>query len=373
MTLSLRQFSDWVQQQAAAVQASAAGILDFTAGSVVRAIMEANASVALWFQWLLVKCLAMTRAATSAGSDLDTWMADFGLARLAAVKATGEVTFARYTTGVAALIVPGVEVRTSGGTAFVVTTDTTHAQWDAGQGGYAVGSAAADITVPVEAAEAGAAGNVSADTISLIGSSIAGVDTVTNDLAFTDGDDAETDDELRDRFAAYINTRSLATVAAVEYAISTVRQGLFYRVVENEDPNGDEHLGHFVVTVDDGTGAPDSDLLDQVYAAVDAVRPVCSTFEVQGPDVVTANVAFTFSAASGYIKATMEPVIETAVSAYINALPMGDALRWSKLFDVIYSATAGVANVTVLTVNSGTADVGGAADQVVRAGTVTAS
>lgn len=368
MTLALRQFSDWVQQQAAAIQASAASILDFTAGSVVRAIVEANASVALWFQWLLVQTLAMTRAATSTGTDLDSWVADFSLARLPAVKATGAVTFARFTTGVAALILPGSEVRTGGGTAFVVTTDTGHAAWDAAQGGYAVGSGVASLTVPVEASVAGASGNVSADTISSIVSSISGVDTVTNALAFTDGDDAETDAELRARFAAYINTRSLATVDAITYAATSVRQGLFVVVVEN-DPD----YGAFIVVVDDGTGAPDSDLLDLVYAAVDAARPVCSTFVVQAPTVTTANIAFTFTVASGYVKATEEPIIEAAIAAHINALGMGDALYRAKLYDVIFNASAGVANVSVLTINGGTGDIVTSPEQVVRAGTVVGS
>ena len=43
MQLSLQNFSALVEQAAAAVQGSAAQLLDFTAGSVLRAILEANA------------------------------------------------------------------------------------------------------------------------------------------------------------------------------------------------------------------------------------------------------------------------------------------------------------------------------------------
>ena len=84
MQLSLQTFTTLVQNMAAAVQSAATQLLDLTVGSVMRAVLEANASVALWMQWLILQVLQMTRAATSIGSDLDSWMADMSLARLPA-------------------------------------------------------------------------------------------------------------------------------------------------------------------------------------------------------------------------------------------------------------------------------------------------
>lgn len=375
MILSLRSFSEWVQQQAAAVQSSASNILDFTTGSVIRAIVEANAAVALWFQWLLVKVLAMTRAATSAGADLDSWMADFSLGRLPAIPATGVVTFGRLSTVTAGSFIPlGTVVRTADGTAsFQVVADASNPAYSPSAEGWNFYAVNTTIDVPVEAVEAGTGGNVAATTISMMTTAMAGVDTVTNALAFTNGEDAETDDAFRARFADYINTRHLATVAAVGYAISAVQQGLIYSIAENVNYAGAAQPGHFVVTVDDGSGSPSAGLLTNVTTAIEAVRPIGSTFEVHAPSVVTANIAFTFTAASGYVHGDMDEPIEEAVADYINSLPMATALRYTKLFDVIYSATDGVANVTGLTVNGGTADVGGGTAQVVRAGTVVAS
>ena len=104
MQLSLRTFSSLVQDMAAAVQASASQLLDLTVGSTLRAVLEANASVGLWMQWLILLVLRTTRAATSSGSDLDSWMADMTLVRLPAVAATGTVTFSRFTATIAGLI-----------------------------------------------------------------------------------------------------------------------------------------------------------------------------------------------------------------------------------------------------------------------------
>src|SRR5579863_3257606 len=103
MQLQLRSFDTIVASAAAAVQAAAATVLDLTVGSVTRAVLEANAGLGLWMQWLILQVLQATRAATSAGSDLDTWMADFGVTRQSAVAASGIVTLARFSPAAAAL------------------------------------------------------------------------------------------------------------------------------------------------------------------------------------------------------------------------------------------------------------------------------
>ena len=89
MKLNLKGFSQLVQDMGAALQSSASTLVDVSVGSVVRAIFEANASVALWMQWLVLQVLQTTRASTSQGLDLDSWMLDFGQTRLASVPATG--------------------------------------------------------------------------------------------------------------------------------------------------------------------------------------------------------------------------------------------------------------------------------------------
>jgi hypothetical protein len=42
-------------------------VLDFTVGSIFRAMAEANAAVGLWIQWLILIVLRQTRLATSQG------------------------------------------------------------------------------------------------------------------------------------------------------------------------------------------------------------------------------------------------------------------------------------------------------------------
>ena len=49
------------------MQSACNQLVDFTVGSVLRAIVQANASVALWIQWLIGRVLLTTRAGDKYG------------------------------------------------------------------------------------------------------------------------------------------------------------------------------------------------------------------------------------------------------------------------------------------------------------------
>ena len=357
MQLLLRNFNTLVEQTSAAVQGSATQLLDFTTGSVLRAILEANASLALWLQWLILLALQTTRLATSSGSDVDSFGADFGMTRLGAVAAQGSATFSRYTPTMAALIPAGTTVTTSDSTTqFIVGTDITNAAWNASQNGYVLGLGVAAVTVPVTATVAGSSGSVLSGTISLITSALPGVDTVTNTLALTGGIDAETDSAFRLRFQGFINSRTRATVQAVTYATTSIQQGVNCTVQENTDGNGDYAPGKFVVTVDDGSGSPPAALLSSIRTAVDAVRPVGSIFAVNSPSVLPANVALTLGIAQGSSSTDAIAAVNTAITDFVNTLPVGSNLPYTRLAQLAYDASPSVINVTGLTLQGGSAD-----------------
>jgi uncharacterized phage protein gp47/JayE len=320
MQLSFQTFSSLVQNMAAGVQSSASQLLDMTAGSVTRSLLEANASVALWMQWLILQVLQSTRAATSTGQDLDSWMADMTLTRLPAVPASGRVVFSRFTPLAPAFIPVGALVRTADGLqTFAVTAETSNPTWIANSNGYSIGAGIASLSVPISAQTAGQQGNVQAGSITLMATAIPGIDTVVNPAPLENGLDAEPDTAFRARFQNFVQTRSRATPLAVINAINGIQQGLVSVVQENMDAAGNPRLGSFVVTVDDGSGTPSSNLLSLVSTAVEAVRPLGSSSSVQGPTVITANVALTISPSTGVDKTQMIQVITSAITSYINA------------------------------------------------------
>ena len=371
MQLPLQSFSVLVQNMAASVQAAATQLLDLTVGSTLRAVLEANASVALWMQWLVVQVLQMTRAATSSGADLDSWMADFSLVRLPASPASGTVTLSRFTTGSTALIPVGALVRTADGSqTFAVSADSTNASWDPTQQGYAVAAGAASVDVPIVAQAAGTAGNVLAGTISMLVSAIPGIDAASNTSALSNGIDAESDPAFRARFQNFLSTRSRATPLAVGYAISSLQQGLNYVVQENIDPSGATRMGNFLVYLDDGSGFPSDALLSAAQTVIEAVRPVGSTFAVFAPRVTTVNVGLTLAVTPGINTAPIISSLVASLTAYINGLPLGTALPVTKIAQLAYLASPYVNNVTGISLNGQAADIVVPASGVIKSGTV---
>lgn len=370
MALNTKTFATIVSDQVTAIQAASARLIDTTIGSIIRAVAEANAAVVLWLQGLIVELLATTRASTSTGTDLDTWMADYGVIRLPAVAATGNVTFSRFTATNPAQIPVGARVQTGDGSqVFAVVEDTTNPAYAGGV--YTLAAGVSSLSVKVQAVTAGAGNNVVIGAINTLATAISGIDTVTNVAAFTNGANAETDPALRRRFVAFVASLSKATKDAIGYAITSLQTGLTYTLVENENYAGAVDYGYFYVVVDDGTGAPGSMLLNSIANAIDAVRPVTSRFGVFAPVVVNADVAMTVEIADGYDPTATRLAAKNAITNYINALGLGNSLPYTMLSGIAYGV-AGVKKVVVgYTLNGGTADVIVTAKQVVKAATIT--
>lgn len=370
--ITTQDFTTLVRNQVTAIQGYARVLVDLTVGSILRAIVEANAAVVLWLQGLILQLLAITRAATSSGADLDSWVGDFGLTRLAAVAASGQVSFSRFTPSQQAVVPIGTTIQTGDGAQqFTVTLDATNPAYSASLGGYVLAAGVGSINVPVAAATAGVGGNVSAGQINTLTQALPGVDTVSNAAAFTNGVDAESDAALRIRFIAFVASLSKATKGAVGYAITSLKQGVIYTLVENQQYNGTTDYGYFYVVVDDGTGSPGSTFLSNVSNAIEAVRGVGIRFGVFAPVVVTANAGMTITTAAGYDHNAVVALVVAALQSYINALTLGQTLTYSRLAQVAYDASPGVTNVTAVTLNGGTADVTATSKQVIKAGTLT--
>ena len=372
MQLSLQNFSTVVETMAAAVQGAASQLLDLTVGSVLRALLEANASVALWVQWLAVQVLATTRLATSTGADCDSFGADFGFFRLPAVAAVGQATFSRFTPSIAALIPVGTSISTLDNLqSFLVTADPTNAAYSASSSGYTLAVGVGSLTVPIAASVAGSSGDVQAGAVGMLSTAVPGVDTVVNAAALTGGTDAESDAAFRARFGNYLASLSKATDVAIGAAVAGIQQGLSYQISENIDQAGAVQLGHFVVTVDDGSGDPPVSLLSTVQQAVDAVRPVGTSFAIQRPVVEAADVSMILITAPGSSHQAAVAAAASAIEDYIAGLGIGATLNYTRLAQLAYGASASISNVSAVLLNNGTADLMPPLFGVVRVGSVT--
>lgn len=371
MLLPLQNFTTLVSNAVAAVQGSASQLLDLTIGSTLRAVLEANASLALWLQWLIVQVLQMTRASTSTGSDLDTWMGDFSITRLPAVAAAGEVTLARFVAITPASVPVGTAVRTGDGLqSFVITADPTNTAWQPTSSSYALPIGTVSIIVPVQAAAAGSSGNVQTGAISLIAAALPGVDTVANQQPLAGGVDAESDAALRARFQTFLQTLSRATPLAVGAAVASTRQGLSWTLLENVATDGTPRPGAFIVTVDDGTGKPSATVLQNAAIAVEATRPVGTTFAIQPPRLVAVTVELAVAVTAAAIHATVASNVAEALTTYIDSLPVGAALSSSRLIQIAYNADPGIVNVTGVAVNGAALDISPGVAGVIKTASV---
>jgi uncharacterized phage protein gp47/JayE len=389
MAITGQSFTSLVATMVQAAKSAAAVTLDFTVGSINLALIQSVAAVGLWLQALVLLVLAQSRASTSQGSDLDSWMADFGFARFAALPAVGAVTFARFQPTATAVVPVGTIVATSvGGAQFVVTADTTNSVYGANAGGagiagYTVAANVASITVPAAAITPGSAGNILAGAISLLLQPISGIDTATNGAAFEGGTDPESDAAFRLRFQAFIAALFKGTVPAYSYALNSLQAGLTFQILENTAPDLTAQEGFVTICLDDGSGNPPGTLMQAAYAAIEAVRCAGITVGVMPPQIVTANVVMTLASTISTSHAFDVLAATNALTVYINAIPVGAPLSFSRLLQVAYDSSPNIANVTGVTLtgiaagdvvlSSGTADLIVDTVQVIKAGTLAVS
>lgn len=374
MAVNVNSFATMVSNQVAAMQTAASTLVNFGVGSILRALVNANAAVSMWLQSLVLQVLALTRFASSYGSDADSWGADWGFYRLPASVAAGYVTFSRFTPTNTAFIPVGSQVQTADGTQqFQVVADTTNPAYSATPTpGYTIAAGTASLTAKVQSVNASINANVLPGTISVLLTSISGVDYCLNALATAGGANAESDAAFKARFPLFLQSLARGTPAAIQAAILAIQPGMQCQVYENQTLSGTTQPGFLTIIVDDGTGSPSASVLSQAGTIANLYRAAGVQFAIYGPTPVTVNVSFTLTTASGYNHSTLVAGAVTAVTAYIDALLDGASLSYSRLYQVIYDSSAGVIDVTALLVNGGTSDVTPAyAYNVLKAGTVT--
>ena len=356
-TLPTRSFATIVQNIAAGVQGRASALINFAIGATLRAVAEGFAGVVLWLQTMILQLLLTTRAATSTGSDLDSFVADFGMTRLGAQAATGQVAYSRLSASASAPFVPvGATINTADGTqTFAVTADPTNAAYSASLGGYTMASMTTALTVPVAATVAGAAGNIAANSLTTSTTPITGIDLVTNAAAFTNGVNAESDPALRTRFQAFILGLARGDHYGLAYAIKSIAVNVEYSLVEGYTYAGGYAPGSYYVVCDDGSGSPSAAFVAAVTTAVQSVRPLGTVANVFATVAVSANVSMTLTTATGYTHANVVAQVAAAVGAGIASLVQGAGLQYGDLYFWAFSVP-GVTGVNAVLLNGASGD-----------------
>lgn len=379
MPLPILSFQQLVNAQVAAMQASSNKVLDFSVGSILLALVESNSGNSIWLESEAQALLSITRLTTSQGNDVDTFVFQFGLTRNPAIPASGFVTFSRFTANLQATIKVGAAISAvSNGITYLVQADTANPYFSVSLNAYILPVGIASTSVPVTAVTAGSVGNVLANQITTINSVISNIDTVTNPDAFTNGDDAETDDALKIRFVLYLNSLSKATKQALQAAILSVSGVKRYDLVENKDILGNEKLGFFYAVIDDGTGNASSDLLDNVAAQLESTRGFTIAFSDYAPVQLAISYTASVFTDSTIPDATVQSAVIASLEAYTSGQGFNALFPYSEIPRIIYDTNISLSglpyspiiNVNNYTLNGSTFDVQLVGQQIGVNGTI---
>lgn len=370
MTLPVQTFDQIVNAQATAMQANSTQILDFNTGSVLRALIEANAANSLWLQALATTLLSVTRLSTSSGLDVDTFIQDFGFVRPGGTAAFGNVTFSRFTVTVAGSVPVGTIIsESSTNLTFIVTLDASNPRYDSVTNSYIVPINTSSMSVPCVCSVSGVVGNVIAGAINTINNPVLtpGIDSVTNPAAFTNGTDPASDTQTKQDFLLYIQSLSRATLQAIQYAVATVNIGtekvVRYNVVENVNEAGAPQLGYFYVVVDNGTGTPCSDaLITAVANNVELYRGLTIQYNIDKAQftALTIVVSVRLVSAPTETNTVIQNKIISALQTYTSTIGFGEPFLYSKISEIVYDCDSNVASIpssAAPTLNGGNSDI----------------
>jgi len=362
-TLNLKSLSTLVSNQVAAIQAASTTLIDFSVGSVLLSVVESTAGVAMWLQSGILNAIAVGRLATSFGSDVDSFIADYynngqGMApRLSASGAAGTVTFGRYNYTQAAFIQVGAQVQSMDGSqTFNVIANTSNAAFNATLNGYVVAAGTQFVTVSVASVGTGAATNVIAGAITRILTSLSNIDYCSNSLALAGGLSGETDTAVKARFVLYMVGLARGNKAGIEYALASLNVSIAYQIVDSQQTGSTALFpGFFYVVVDDGSGSPPSSFLTTATNAVNLYKALGIQFTVIAPTLTNANVNMTVVTSPTFVHLNVAAQVANVITQNIQALGLGNGLPYS-LVSMWAMGVPGVTAVDSFTLNSGTAD-----------------
>lgn len=339
---------------------SSLGILpNLQPGDPELAVFEAAGTQDVFIESLLQIIWTAARASTATGSDLDSFCADFNFYRLPATYAQGAVTLAALSAPVVQVPIPtGVLVQTPGGAIqYQLIADTTQSSWSTTLNAYVLPAGQTSINATAQATVAGSANNVQPGQLTQFATGVAGIATVTNGAAITNGLDQELDPAFRARFVQYLASLSKATLGAYLSAANSVQQGLDLLALENTNVSLQTQAGINTMIVDDGTGSPPATLLNNVLTALNGVRAFGIQAAVKAPTVVNVTVV------TGIVivpdptetNSVIQSNVQAAIVNYINTVvQLSDDSQYLYLNNIVEVAKDADPNVRAVVVGSTT-------------------
>ena len=284
-------------------------------------------------------------AQTSWGEYLTMRAAEHGVFRKAAVKAIGKVTVQGTGT-----VPAGSIFATATGINFIAQAETKVDR---------------QADIEIEAQQAGTAGNVTENLITVIPMSIPGISSVNNSEATHDGFDEETDEDLYERLD--FKVRMPATSG------NAYHYKLWAMSVEGVGKAGVKPLwngnGTVKVIITDSNNNPASeDLLKKVADYIAEQAPIGATLTVTAPTIVAINIALTVTKGTGDIEGIKKAVDNYFISDSFDGKTVSYALVGKSI--LTNSDITLVSDWDDLTINGGVENIAITYEQMPKVGKV---
>ncbi len=227
--------------------------------------------------------------------------------------------------------------------------------------------ATGQMTVLVECEEPGVIGNVPAGAIKYFPVSIPGLVDVYNPEAVTNGYDAESDTELRQRYYEKLQRPAKAgnKYHYEQWAKEVVGVG-GVRVV----PRWNGPLTVKVVIIDSNGLPASQELIDNVFNHIESERPFGANVTVVSATPVTINISVTLVLVEGYEELQVKENISKNISEYLKSIAFKtDYVSYAQIGSIILD-TDGVLDYSDLLINSGIANIPVENDQVAIMGVI---
>lgn len=291
---------------------------------------------------------------TSTGAWLDAWADALGLERKDETVATGTVELVFGATAGVVDLAAGVKVSTVAATdadTEIVFQTTAGGHLDAGGG---------VLDLPIAAVDAGAAGNVAANTVTLAQTEIDGLDSVRNPDPTSGGTDVETDEALQGRIATKLRGAGGAGNVTDYENWALAHPGVGHVTVQ---PNWAGPGSVRVLVTDPANDPVGATVVDSLQGVLDppaapgdgfGVAPIGATVTVATPATTLIDVTAALTFETGYSldgaggTRPLRPALEAALMAYVNSLPVGASVVRNKIVAALVDVIGIVdADVTV--------------------------
>lgn len=306
-------------------------------GNLTKATANAVGSAGTILQNMSQYTIAISRASTSVGIDLDSFLAQFGYTRNPATNAYGNVILYSVLPATQPVNVPiGTVLQTQGALIkYTIIADPNQPNYNVLTSSYVLAIGQTQMVVTAQAQVAGSGGSVQAGQLTQIVPTIFGISSVSNPQPIINGISGESDADFLARFQQDFFNKAKGTFDAITAALlkagcTKVKLISGCVVVGNpatgllEKPNG----GWVNAVVDNGSTAPSAVFLDKCRATVASTMafgffgPV-----VVAPEILSPSIQIPLRFADATQQLAIFNAVKTAVLNYTNVLPIGGLLQ----------------------------------------------